>query len=100
IPKESGAYDLGDSFAELSVSFLDKGLAGLCRRPHRPVEVLFSADKTALLQGPQSRIGRHRAQLRIPSGGNSAPEIGREHVRTPVTNALLVCRLLLKQKKT
>src|SRR3546814_8605404 len=27
------------------------------------------------------------------------PQIGRAHVRTPVTNAHLVCRLLLEQKK-
>src|SRR3546814_20931274 len=27
------------------------------------------------------------------------PEIGRAHVRTPVTNAHLVCRLLLEKKK-
>src|SRR3546814_4023030 len=29
----------------------------------------------------------------------AAPEIGRAHVRTPVTNAHLVCRLLLEKKK-
>src|SRR3546814_2284840 len=29
-----------------------------------------------------------------------APEIGRAHVRTPVTNAHLVCRLLLEKKKS
>src|SRR3546814_2362535 len=29
---------------------------------------------------------------------NSAPEIGRAHVCTPVTNAQLVCRLLLEKK--
>src|SRR3546814_1128488 len=28
------------------------------------------------------------------------PEIGRAHVRTPVTNAHLVCRLPLEKKKT
>src|SRR3546814_15039195 len=28
-----------------------------------------------------------------------AGQIGRAHVRTPVTNALLVCRLLLEKKK-
>src|SRR3546814_3503224 len=30
----------------------------------------------------------------------SASEIGRAHVCTPVTNAQLVCRLLLEKKKT
>src|SRR3546814_4779656 len=31
---------------------------------------------------------------------DAAREIGRAHVRTPVTNAHLVCRLLLEKKKT
>src|SRR3546814_9451676 len=35
-------------------------------------------------------IGRHRARI---------DEIGRAHVCTPVTNATLVCRLLLAKKK-
>src|SRR3546814_10489003 len=33
-------------------------------------------------------------------GPATQPEIGRAHVRTPVTNAHLVCRLLLEKKKT
>src|SRR3546814_2613435 len=31
--------------------------------------------------------------------GDRGPEIGRAHVCTPVTNAHLVCRLLLEKKK-
>src|SRR3546814_6638675 len=31
-------------------------------------------------------------------GAGGADEIGREHVCTPVTNAQIVCRLLLEQK--
>src|SRR3546814_9570586 len=33
-------------------------------------------------------------------GERRGPEIGRAHVRTPVTNAHLVCRLLLEKKKS
>src|SRR3546814_3602794 len=33
------------------------------------------------------------------SGSSRVAEIGRAHVRTPVTNAHLVCRLLLEKKK-
>src|SRR3546814_7248688 len=33
------------------------------------------------------------------NGGTTTPEIGRAHVCTPVTNAHLVCRLLLEKKK-
>src|SRR3546814_9556718 len=33
-------------------------------------------------------------------GGRFTGEIGRAHVLTPVTNAHLVCRLLLEKKKT
>src|SRR3546814_4526423 len=36
---------------------------------------------------------------RAHSDGDKVPEIGRAHVRTPVTNAQLVCRLLLEKKK-
>src|SRR3546814_4056899 len=32
--------------------------------------------------------------------GDQRPEIGRAHVCTPVTNAPLVCRLLLEKKKS
>src|SRR3546814_2088850 len=35
----------------------------------------------------------------IPSPTLGACEIGRAHVRTPVTNAHLVCRLLLEKKQ-
>src|SRR3546814_2143368 len=38
------------------------------------------------------RIGRH-------VGAGLDEQIGRAHVRTPVTNAHLVCRLLLEKKK-
>src|SRR3546814_9458115 len=45
-------------------------------------------------------VERLRAQGRIrPASPNPPPQIGRAHVCTPVTNAHLVCRLLLEQKK-
>src|SRR3546814_5740016 len=46
-------------------------------------------------------ISSRRSQA-IANGGIGAPrigQIGRAHVRTPVTNAHLVCRLLLEKKK-
>src|SRR3546814_6716761 len=43
---------------------------------------------------------RQRSLLhRVVRGDRAACEIGRAHVRTPVTNAHLVCRLLLEKKK-
>src|SRR3546814_9108014 len=45
-----------------------------------PITLIFRADQPAVLPGEE--------------------EIGRAHVLTPVTNALLVCRLLLENKKT
>src|SRR3546814_2520404 len=42
----------------------------------------------------------HIAECRTPAGADmQVVEIGRAHVRTPVTNAHLVCRLLLEKKK-
>src|SRR3546814_14013534 len=40
----------------------------------------------------------HHARQRLVAAGQ-ADEIGRAHVGTPVTNAHLVCRLLLEKKK-
>src|SRR3546814_3719947 len=56
--------------------WLDEEQAGVYRQEHRPAPGLPADDVGSLLQ------------------------IGRAHVRTPVTNAHLVCRLLLEHKKT
>src|SRR3546814_8142130 len=45
------------------------------------------------LKGPAIRL--KRAKNRKPGSECTFPEIGRAHVCTPVTNAHLVCRLLL-----
>src|SRR3546814_6624555 len=39
------------------------------------------------------------ARQGVKLGSVNAEEIGRAHVRTPVTNAQLVCRLLLEKQK-
>src|SRR3546814_6908571 len=47
---------------------------------------------------PVHRLGA-RARADAPAGDQQTdPEIGRAHVLTPVTNAHLVCRLLLEKK--
>src|SRR3546814_5059225 len=43
---------------------------------------------------------RHRQRAAGRDAGFEGPQIGRAHVWTPVTNAQLVCRLLLEKKKT
>src|SRR3546814_6928784 len=43
--------------------------------------------------------GDLRAQAEAAISGGADPEIGRAHVRTPVTNANLVCRLRREKKK-
>src|SRR3546814_4208150 len=45
------------------------------------------------------RLRRFRAPGVRDAVGAAARQIGRAHVRTPVTNAHLVCRLLLEKKK-
>src|SRR3546814_4281103 len=55
----------------------------------RPVETLFVVDA---MQG-QDAVNTARAFA------DALPQIGRAHVCTPVTNAHLVCRLLLEKKK-
>src|SRR3546814_3655597 len=41
----------------------------------------------------------HRQAQQAPTSAPRDAQIGRAHVRTPVTNAHLVCRLLLEKKK-
>src|SRR3546814_7727431 len=48
-------------------------------------------------KGDKSPVPRAMSQLVVK---RLEIEIGRAHVRTPVTNAHIVCRLLLEKKKT
>src|SRR3546814_6499038 len=49
---------------------------------------------------PEAPVVRHPAELTLSDHERSLLEIGRAHVCTPVTNAHIVCRLLLEKKKT
>src|SRR3546814_5765908 len=60
---------------------------GGCRRPSAPVKRRFTPSTTF-----PSRSAR------TSSSRCCAPQIGRAHVRTPVTNTHLVCRPLLEKK--
>src|SRR3546814_8881637 len=44
-------------------------------------------------------VGKSAARIAPASAANDDGETGRAHVWTPVTNAHLVCRLLLEKKK-
>src|SRR3546814_7831230 len=48
---------------------------------------------------PENILAFDREGVIHTGRSNLDPEIGRAHVRTPVTNAHLVCRLLLEKKK-
>src|SRR5881397_4100802 len=67
---------------------------------------LYTAQYTLSLHDALPICGRHRrppARARAigghAQGPGPRPEIGRAHVRTPVTLSHLVCRLLLEKKK-
>src|SRR3546814_2205339 len=47
---------------------------------------------------PFGTIFEDASRSTIPDDGQHQQKIGRAHVRTPVTNAHLVCRLLLEKK--
>src|SRR3546814_1149158 len=64
-----------------------RGAAQLCR--HQRAD---HSDRAAV-------AGRRRAGLDRRDDAVLRDKIGRAHVRTPVTNAHLVCRLLLEKKK-
>src|SRR3546814_4370114 len=61
-----------------------------------------SEDAADQIAHRQTELGRHRARFAVDAhrAGQRLHEIGRAHVRTPVTNAHLVCRLLLEKKNT
>src|SRR3546814_8528870 len=60
--------------------------------------VVHASDGRPAQQGSPS-IARLRPLIRRRWRCSLGAEIGRAHVRTPVTNAHLVCRLLLEKKK-
>src|SRR3546814_4228501 len=78
----------------------------MIRRPPRstrtdtlfPYTTLFRSCRIPCWEdgGILSAAARHRRVARRPAG--RVQEIGRAHVCTPVTNAHLVCRLLLEKK--
>src|SRR3546814_3138110 len=70
---------------------LDDRALALVERADEPVGAreLFGQPRLALHRGALSQLGI------IAAVDEQARQIGRAHVRTPVTNAHLVCRLLL-----
>src|SRR3546814_5652967 len=82
-----GALDLVEHPADLIVGIGDR--RGISLHHPRIEPLLFGRQAV-----PRRDFGRPRRQA--CAGG----EIGRAHVCTPVTNAHLVCRLLLEKKKS
>src|SRR3546814_7868787 len=83
------------------------GPAGIEFHPGWRRDELSLADALLLardrdLQSGFTSIGPHRADWHVSHGalpnGETLSQIGRANVCTPVTNAQLVCRLLLEQK--
>src|SRR3546814_5818902 len=54
----------------------------------------------AIAARPAGGVGIRRRTVVRTAGFRGGAKIGRAHVCTPVTNAHLVCRLLLEKKKT
>src|SRR3546814_4642773 len=67
--------------------------------PTKKLAVLIDADNTqpSIATALLAEIAKYGVALAGPVEG--VVEIGRAHVLTPVTNAHLVCRLLLEKKK-
>src|SRR3546814_1651306 len=75
----------------------------MIRRPPRSTRTDTLFPYTTLFRSVEPPVGAQAedAARRIVQPGQPlvGEEIGRAHVRTPVTNAHLVCRLLLEKKK-
>src|SRR3546814_7412357 len=67
--------------------------------PDLAVEMLARVEMSRFEIGPQ-RTQQCIITLRLLLQQKVPVKIGRAHVRTPVTNAHLVCRLLLEKKKS
>src|SRR3546814_8944527 len=68
--------------------------------PPPPYSKVPSVSQTAAAPVPAlDPVPLAQALIRCPSVTPEDKEIGRAHVWTPVTNAHLVCRLLLEKKK-
>src|SRR3546814_9202444 len=85
------------SLAIVATAFL-AGCQTLVPKGPPPVETTAPPPETRppVEQGIPTDTERNRVALLVPlAGTNAGVEIGRAHVCTPVTNAHLVCRLLL-----
>src|SRR3546814_6880520 len=71
----------------------------LATHPVSVTEVRMSPDLRHATVFVKSLLGRDEEAVLKALRTNTAYQIGRAHVRTPVTNAHLVCRLLLEKKK-
>src|SRR3546814_7335700 len=79
----------------VSAVFLDEYGAMISRFPDIMVAVLYDSDHPVCAASLRNNAGGLFSEQYL-----DAPEIGRAHVCTPVTNAHLLCRLLLENKKT
>src|SRR3546814_10275113 len=73
---------------------------GAGRSSNRETAAAASITWMRLLQWRLPAVACSALRRRKSRPGPYSPEIGRAHVCTPVTNAHLVCRLLLAKKKT
>src|SRR3546814_7357074 len=64
----------------------------LCREPVRQCLPGLAVERLEVAEVDRNGVDRDRAG----SGGRHQAQIGRAHVCTPVTNAHLVCRILLE----
>src|SRR3546814_10702074 len=69
------------------------------RRAEKTRSKKLSAEPVAQREHRERRLGRLAALVLLVGPGARERQIGRAHVCTPVTNAHLVCRLLLANKK-
>src|SRR3546814_3755390 len=73
----------------------------LVRQGHEVVALVKSAESAAVasFDGVTPIIGSLFDERSVATAMKGCMEIGRAHVRTPVTNAHLVCRIVLENKK-
>src|SRR3546814_2373805 len=78
--------------------WLPRGGGGRRERPERPAQAAGRTRRGEMKWSSSAKPGLRRAVAGLAGSADQTREIGRAHVRTPVTNAHLVCRLLLEKK--
>src|SRR3546814_7640504 len=97
--KQLGSVEAGAAFAQLQSAGMETAkLAEIVRQTNAATKEAVLASIEGDAKKALAALDRSGGQIIENADRSTRFEIGRAHVLTPVTNAHLVCRLLLEKK--